>query len=94
MPSIEILLNYLLGSTTLVSIYVAWKSRNSEIKKAEASALENMQSVYDKFTAQTEQRFEQMQKIIDTQSEEIRALKGALLSSKNKCTECAKTEKV
>jgi hypothetical protein len=94
MPSIEILLNYVLGSTTLASTFIAWKSRNSEIKKAEASALENMQSVYDKFTAQTEQRFEQMQKIIDTQSEEIRALKGALLNSKSKCTECAKTEKV
>ena len=32
------ILNYFLGSTTLVSIYLAWKSRKSSIKQAEATA--------------------------------------------------------
>lgn len=45
MPPIEILLNYFLGSTTLVSVYIAWKSRKSELKKTEASALEAIDSI-------------------------------------------------
>lgn len=38
MPPLEIILNYIFGSTTLVSIYIAWKSRNHELKKSEAQA--------------------------------------------------------
>ncbi|HLF53536.1 hypothetical protein [Flavobacterium sp.] len=93
---LEIMLNYLLGSTTLVSIYIAWSSRKSEIKKAEASALENIQSVYDKFTDQTEKRFEQMQKTIDKQTivikenrDEIKLLNDNLFDYQKKCKMCA-----
>ena len=37
-----------MGSTTLISIYIAWRSRNSELKKTEASALEAIDSIYTK----------------------------------------------
>lgn len=54
------ILNYLFGSTTIVSIYIAFKSRKSEIKKAEANALETIQTVYNKFVADAEIKFDSM----------------------------------
>lgn len=36
------LLNYFFGSTTVVSIFIAWKSRKSQLKQAEATALEGV----------------------------------------------------
>lgn len=88
MPTITEILNYLLGSTTLASVYVAWKSRKSEIKKAEAGALENMQTVYDKFTEQTEKRFLLMQETIEKQAEEIQTFKNKLEQQLNICQNC------
>lgn len=90
MPNIEILLNYLFGTTTVISTFIAWKSRNSDIKKNEATALESIQSVYDKFTEQTEKRFLEMQKVIDNQTTEIRSLKNTLIDYQKKCQFCAK----
>ena len=89
MPNIEVILNYFFGTTTVISTFIAWKSRKSEIKKAEASALENIQSVYDKFTEQTEKRFIEMQKVMDSQTTEIRSLKDALINYQNKCQMCS-----
>lgn len=88
--NITLLLNYILGSTTLVSIYIAWKSRKSEVKKAEAIALENMQTVYDKFTAQTDKKFEEMQALINQQAEEIKNLKSQIKDNEKRCKNCQK----
>lgn len=78
------------GSTTFVSLYIAWKSRKSDVKKAEAVALENMQVVYDKFTEQTDRKFEEMQTLINKQSEEIKTLKSQIADYERKCKLCQK----
>ncbi|MBN9285583.1 MULTISPECIES: hypothetical protein [unclassified Flavobacterium] len=89
MPPIEILLNYFLGSTTVVSIYIAWKSRNSELKKTEASALEAIDSIYTKMSIVTDKKFEEMQRIIDENTVEIRNLKEQLQEYQKRCAQCA-----
>ena len=87
---ITLLLNYILGSTTIISIYIAWKSRKSEVKKAEAIAMENMQTVYDKFTEQTNRKFEEMQSLINKQAEEIKTLKSQIADNEKRCKQCQK----
>lgn len=93
MPPIEILLNYFFGSTTLVAIYIAWKSRNSEIKQKEATALESIDSIYQKMTNATDKKFEEMQKIIDSQNEEIKQLKELVQNYSAKCATCSNKNK-
>lgn len=88
MPPIETLLNYILGSTTLVSIYIAWKSRNSELKKNEASALEAIDSIYTKMSIVTDKKFEEMQRVIDENTIEIRNLKEQLQEYQKRCSGC------
>ncbi len=88
MPPIEIILNYFLGSTTLVSIYIAWRSRNSEIKKTEASALEAIDSIYTKMSIVTDKKFEEMQRIIDENTIEIKNLKEQLQEYQRRCAGC------
>ncbi|MGH2667135.1 hypothetical protein [Flavobacterium sp.] len=88
MLPIETLLNYFLGSTTLVSIYIAWKSRNSELKKTEASALEAIDSIYTKMSIVTDKKFEEMQRIIDENTIEIRNLKEKLQEYQQRCAGC------
>ncbi len=88
MPPIETLLNYVLGSTTLVSIYIAWRSRNSELKKNEATALEAIDSIYTKMSIVTDKKFEEMQRIIDENTIEIRNLKEQLQEYQRKCGAC------
>ncbi|WP_395074549.1 hypothetical protein [Flavobacterium sp.] len=89
MPPIEILLNYFLGSTTLVSIYIAWKSRKSELKKTEASALEAIDSIYTKMSIVTDKKLEEMQRIIDENTIEIKNLKKQLEDYQKKCAQCS-----
>ena len=89
MPPIETLLNYFLGSTTLVSIYIAWKSRNSELKKTEASALEAIDSIYTKMSIVTDKKFEEMQRIIEQNTIEIKNLKEQLEEYQKRCAQCA-----
>lgn len=91
------LLNYLLGSTTLASIYIAWKSRKSEIKKAEANALETIQLVYDKFAKDTDERIDRLTKEITSLREENTLLRNTqeiiikeLNVYKKKCESCRK----
>ncbi|MFZ4680133.1 MAG: hypothetical protein ACOYLP_08195 [Flavobacterium sp.] len=88
MMPIETLLNYFLGSTTLISIYIAWRSRNSELKKNEASALEAIDSIYTKMSIVTDKKFEEMQRIIDANTIEIRNLKEELQEYREKCAGC------
>jgi predicted RNase H-like nuclease (RuvC/YqgF family) len=89
------LLNYLLGSTTLASIYIAWKSRKSEIKKAEANALETIQLVYDKFAKDTDERIDRLTREISSLRKENEELKNnqkeilkELSDYKKKCDRC------
>ena len=89
MPPIETLLNYFLGSTTLVSVYIAWKSRNSELKKTEASALEAIDSIYTKMSIVTDKKFEEMQRIIEQNTIEIKNLKEQLEEYQKKCAQCS-----
>jgi hypothetical protein len=58
------LLNYFFGSTTLISIIIAWKSRKSSIKQAEATALEGVDAIYQKMIAATDKKFAEMDKEI------------------------------
>lgn len=87
-PSIEIILNYVFGSTTLVAIWIAWKSRNSELKTKEASALESIDSIYNKMSASMDKEFEKMQKTIDKQTAEIDKLKKTVNEYASKCANC------
>lgn len=88
-PPIEILLNYVLGSTTLVSIYIAWKSRNSELKKTEASALEAIDSIYTKMSIVTDKKIEEMQRTIEQNTIEIKNLKEQLVEYQKRCASCS-----
>ncbi|MCL9806949.1 hypothetical protein NAT51_15540 [Flavobacterium amniphilum] len=88
MLPIETILNYFLGSTTLISIYIAWKSRNSELKKTEASALEAIDSIYTKMSVVTDKKFEEMQRIIDENTIEIKNLKEQLQEYQKRCSGC------
>lgn len=88
MLPIETLLNYFLGSTTLISIYIAWRSRKSEIKKTEASALEAIDSIYTKMSIVTDKKFEEMQRVIDENTIEIRNLKEQLQEYQKRCAGC------
>lgn len=96
MPPFENLMNYILGTTTLASLFLAWKSKNSEIKKAEASALEIIQGVYDKFCIDTDKKFERMQNEIQLVKEEnyqfkslVTGLQKEVEQYKIKCSHCA-----
>ena len=62
--SISEILNYLFGSTTLISIYIAWSSRKSSIKQAEATALEGVDAIYQKMVVATDKKFEEMKRTI------------------------------
>lgn len=88
MLPIETILNYFLGSTTLISIYIAWRSRNSELKKTEASALEAIDSIYTKMSIVTDKKFEEMQRVIDENTIEIRNLKEQLQEYQKRCAGC------
>lgn len=88
MLPIETILNYFLGSTTLISIYIAWRSRNSELKKTEASALEAIDSIYTKMSIVTDKKFEEMQRVIDENTIEIRNLKEQLQEYQRRCDSC------
>lgn len=81
--TISEIFNYFLGSTTIVSIYIAWQSRKSEIKKAETTALQGIQEVYDKFVIQTNAEFEKMKLIIEDQNKKIIELEKIIKSLKN-----------
>lgn len=54
-------LNYLFGSTTLVAIFIAWKSRKSTIKQAEATALDSIDSIYTKMSNMLDKEITKMQ---------------------------------
>lgn len=71
MPTISIILNYFFGSTALVAIYIAWKSRKSTIKQAEATALESIDGIYDKMSTRVDKEIAKYEKIIVKQDQKI-----------------------
>lgn len=75
------ILNYLFGSTTLISIFIAWKSRKSSIKQAEATALEGVDAIYQKMVSATDKKFAEMDK-------EIADLKKILTDYIKQCSNC------
>lgn len=75
------ILNYLFGSTTLVTIYIAWKSRKSTLKQAESTALEGIDSIYKKMVDATEKKFGEMQQTITD-------LESKLDGYINQCSNC------
>ena len=89
-PTITIaeLLNYFLGSTTLVSIYIAWKSRKSAIKQAEASALDSIDGIYDKMSARVDKEIEKYEKIIVKQDAKITEMGKLINQYVEQCSAC------
>lgn len=62
------ILTALFGSTSMFSLYLLWRTRKSEIKKAEATTLDAIDSIYTKMTIATDKKIEEMQNIIDNYS--------------------------
>ncbi len=87
------ILTALFGSTSIFSIYLLWKTRKSEIKKAEATTLDAIDSIYTKMALATDKKFEEMQKIIDQQTQEIRDLKIKVKQYSDNCSNCKTNEK-
>lgn len=87
MPPIEIILNYIFGSTTLVSIYIAWKSRNSELKKSEAQATQEevkaKKDLADLEHEIYERVLNELNKHLITRDEEITSLKNQVENLKS-----------
>lgn len=81
LPISEIL-TYVFGSTTLVSVYVAWTTRKSQISIAKADAVDKVADVYLKLTTQTEKRFSEM-------DAEIQSVKRELQLYKMQCGKCS-----
>ena len=84
MPSLDwlSLAGMIFGSGGFVALYIAIKTRKSEVKKAEASALETIQAVYDKFVSDTEKKFDELKK-------EIERLEGVVEDYKARCGQCS-----
>ncbi|MBF03234.1 MAG: hypothetical protein CMP76_08055 [Flavobacterium sp.] len=97
------ILNLFLGSTTIVSILIAWKSRKAEIKKIEAlsnqeisksdqekiATAEKTIELLDKLRERMDKEFEIMSKKIATVEEENKKIKGELDLYKNQCSKCS-----
>lgn len=54
------ILNYFFGSTTLVSIYIAWSTRKQQINIAKADAMDKVADVFAKMATLTEKRLDEM----------------------------------
>ncbi|MBY0485943.1 MAG: hypothetical protein K2P85_01930 [Flavobacteriaceae bacterium] len=94
------ILTALFGSTSIVSIYLLWKTRKSEIKKAEATTLDAIDSIYTKMTLATDKKLEDMQKTIESQTQKIESqskkiteLQKQVKQYSDKCSKCVVKEK-
>lgn len=75
------ILSLLFGSTTVVSIYVAWTSRKAQVLITESNALQEMQKAYRDFVS--DQRAE-----VEELKAEIQKLRQELNEYKSKCKHC------
>lgn len=83
------ILNYFFGSTTLISIFIAWKSRKSAIKQAEATSLESIDSIYNKMSERVDKEIAKYEKIIEKQDTKIEELSKMLNEYVEQCSVCA-----
>lgn len=88
--TLSLIFNYFFGSTTLIAIYIAWKSRKSSIKQAEATALETIDSIYDKMSTRVDKEMAKYQKIIDKQDEKIEKQSDEIGKNRNEIKETNK----
>ncbi|MEE1899592.1 hypothetical protein V1389_14680 [Flavobacterium rakeshii] len=75
------ILNFIFGSTTLASVYVAWSSRKAQVQITESQAIQELQKAYATFVQDTLQRNAEMKA-------EIKSLRDELQGWKNKCQHC------
>lgn len=87
------ILTALFGSTSIFSIYLLWKTRKSEIKKAEATTLDAIDSIYTKMTLATDKKLEEMQILIDGHVKKISELEKQVKEYSKKCSNCKIHEK-
>lgn len=99
MPPLEIILNYIFGSTTLVSIYIAWKSRNADVKKSEAQATQEEikgkkdladleREIYERVLNELNNHLLTRDKEINTLQEIVNDLKKQVEDYKTICDKC------
>lgn len=80
---------YVFGTSGLVAFFLAWKTRKSTVKQAEATSLESIDAIYDKMSARVAKELEKYQKTIDKQDEKIKSLESLLNKYINQCQTCA-----
>lgn len=82
------LLPYLFGTGGFITLYIAWKTRKSTVKQTEATALESIDTIYDKMSARVDKEIEKYQKIIDKQDSKIGKLETLLNEYISQCKTC------
>ena len=70
--SILSILATVLGGTNIYTFWLFWKTRKSDIKKTEATALESIDAIYVKMSASTNAKLDEMQATIDKQGDTIK----------------------
>ena len=102
MPLSEIL-NYLFGSTTLVAIFIAWKTRKAEIKKMEALSNQEVSKseqekiitadkaleLINKLTLRMDQEMEKSNSVISKLEAKLDKVERELFLYKNQCSKCS-----
>lgn len=102
MPLSEIL-NYLFGSTTILAIFIAWKTRKSEIKKIEALSSQEVSrseqeklktadgaiELINKLRETMKEQYEEMKLEMVELKRENKQIKEELNLYKNQCSKCA-----
>lgn len=91
---VDTLMNNLIGIITALSAVIALiaerRKRNAERKTSEAEALSSMQSVYDKFTADTEKRIKALLDEVQHLRTAVKALEDDLDAANEKLKEFEK----
>lgn len=82
------IISAVLGGTNIYAFWLLWKTRKSDIKKTEASALDSIDAIYVKMSASTDKKLDEMQKTIDNQSIEIKELTKSVQDYAKKCANC------
>ena len=81
-------LPYIFGSGGFIALIIAWKTKNATVKQTEATALESIDTIYDKMSARVEKELEKYQKVIDAQDLKIKEMGKKLELYIKQCTGC------
>lgn len=85
-------LTMLLGGTTFVGFFVAWKSRKAQVEITEGNALQEMQKAYRNFVADQSLIIQSIkadhQKEVDDLKKEVQSLRQEIEKQKNQCKHC------